>query len=337
MVSGRPLRIFFSVLGALLFAVLIWRVGVDTLVDNVRTLGWGFLGLIALGGMSHLMKTWAWRYTFPEEHRHLSFRLLVEVRLAGEAVSQLSFGGQLVGESTRAWMLRQEVPKRIGVTSVVLDRSMFAFTSLLLIVIGTLLSVVLLNLPESVRRYNLLIALGMGAVILLGVGAVRKRWPILSGPLAALGRVRRLKPWALRHREGVTGVEGTIYGFYDQSHSDFWRSFGLNLAGHFFSMMEVYWVLALFGLQPTLVAAFIIEALTKVVNFGGMVIPGNIGASEGGTMIILESLGLGGANGLTLAIARRLRGLFWAAVGLMIMYLHGWRAAEVRAATSRLE
>ncbi len=337
MVSGRPLRIFFSVLGALLFAVLIWRVGIDTLLQNVQTLGWGFLGLIALGGMSHLMKTWAWRYTFPKEHRNLPFRLLVEVRLAGEAVSQLSFAGQLVGESTRAWMLRREVPKRLGVSSVVLDRSMFTFTSLLLVVIGTVLSVVLLNLPESVRRYNLLIALGMGAVILLGVAAVRKHWPILSGPLAALGRFRRLKPLAERHREGVAGVERTIYGFYDQSHSSFWSSFGLNLAGHFFSMMEVYWVLSLLGLQPTLVAAFIIEALTKVVNFGGVVIPGNIGASEGGNMIILESLGLGGANGLTLALARRLRGLFWAAVGLMVIYVHGLRAAEVKAAASRLE
>ncbi len=337
MLSRRPLRILFALVGIALFLLLIRKVGAASLLENIQTLGWGFVGLIGLGGASHLAKTWAWRYTFPKEHRTVPFTRLLSVRLAGEGVSQLTFAGQLVGESTRAWMLRTSLPGRLGVSSVVLDRSMFTFTSLLLVVIGTLLSLATLNLPDAARRYNALIAVGMLAVILLGALAVRRRWPFLSAPLAALGRLRRLTPMAERHREGAGGIETIVYDFYEQSHSAFWYSFGLNLAGHFFSMLEVYLVLNLLGLNASLLAAFIIEALTKVVNFGGLLIPGNIGASEGGTMLILQSLDLGGANGLTLAIARRLRGLFWAAFGLGILYLHGLRTRPVKDAPSEIK
>lgn len=337
MALKAPVRIILGVLGLVLFAGLIWRVGPANLADNVRQLGWGFLGLIGLGGMSHLLKTWAWRWTFPRQYRTVPYIRLVGMRLAGEAVGQLTFAGQLMGETTRAVMLRGRLPGRVRVSSVVLDRSMFTFTSLLLAIAGTVLASALINLPQAARRYNFLIAFGMGLIVTLGMLAVRRRWPFLSGPLRALGRRPRLGGFAARHMAGVSAVEEVVYDFYQRSHSSFRWAFALNLGGHLFSMMEVYLVLWLLGLTPGLAAAFIIEALTKVVNFGGAFIPGNLGASEGGNMLILQSLGLGAANGLTLAVARRLRGLSWAAVGLAILYAHGMRAAEVKSAAAETE
>jgi hypothetical protein len=61
------------------------------------------------------------------------------------------------------------------------------------------------------------------------------------------------------------------------------------------------------------------------VNIAGAVVPGNYGTYEGGNMIILHALGLGGATGLTLGIARRLRGLAWAGVGFVVLVRHGLR------------
>ena len=52
----------------------------------------------------------------------------------------------------------------------------------------------------------------------------------------------------------------------------------------------------------------------------GMIIPGNMGTSEAGNMLVLGSLGLGSSNGLALALARRLRAWFWNVIGLAILY-----------------
>jgi uncharacterized membrane protein YbhN (UPF0104 family) len=100
---------------------------------------------------------------------------------------------------------------------------------------------------------------------------------------------------------------------------DFWRSFALQLTGHCFAVMEVYAVLWLLGAEPSLLLAFLIEALTKVVNIAGSFVPANVGTYEGGNMFILTVFGLPGSTGLTLAVIRRLRALFWSALGLLYL------------------
>jgi phosphatidylglycerophosphate synthase len=69
------------------------------------------------------------------------------------------------------------------------------------------------------------------------------------------------------------------------------------------------------GFKVSFFAALAIEALTKLVNIAGTFNPGNIGTYEGGNMLIVQMFGLSGAAGLTLAFTRRLRAIFWAAVG----------------------
>ena len=80
-------------------------------------------------------------------------------------------------------------------------------------------------------------------------------------------------------------------------------------------MGEVYLILHLMGINCTVFAALAIEALTKVVNTIGSFNPGNVGTYEGGNMLIGRLFGFSPAAGLTLALARRVRALFWAAVG----------------------
>jgi phosphatidylglycerophosphate synthase len=79
--------------------------------------------------------------------------------------------------------------------------------------------------------------------------------------------------------------------------------------------LEVYLILWLTGFKVSFFAALAIEALTKLVNIAGTFNPGNIGTYEGGNMLIVKMFGLSGASGLTVAFTRRLRAIFWAAVG----------------------
>ena len=51
----------------------------------------------------------------------------------------------------------------------------------------------------------------------------------------------------------------------------------------------------------------------------GALNPGNLGTYEGGNMLIAKMFGVAGTAGLTLALCRRVRAIFWAAVGAMCM------------------
>src|SRR5258707_6895820 len=52
-----------AISGIALLGCLIWRFGPGSLLENISTLGWGLVLIVALGGVAHLVKTWAWRLT----------------------------------------------------------------------------------------------------------------------------------------------------------------------------------------------------------------------------------------------------------------------------------
>lgn len=315
-----PLRIFLALAGISLFAFLIWRVGPGELLEGIRNIGWGFVPVFLLGGAAHLIKTRAWQFTLREEHRVLPFRRMFAIRLAGEGVSQVTFAGQVVGETTRALLMRPSVPMVAGISSVVLDRTMFTLTAMLFSVAGVLFSVVAFPLPGDIQRYAVWALVPISGVMALAVLAVRFRWAFISGPMKLAARFGILKRWMTSRVDSARGIEDLIYAFYSSAKKSFWASFCLNFAGHMVAMLEVFLILTLMGLEIPVASAFIIEALTKLINLGGALIPGNLGASEGGNMLILRGLGYAASDGFALAVARRIRGLAWTAVGLSLLY-----------------
>src|SRR5204862_7308673 len=77
------------------------------------------------------------------------------------------------------------------------------------------------------------------------------------------------------------------------------------------------------GFVPQVTAAYIIESLTKVINFAFGFVPGTIGVYETGNGIILRTLGYTAAIGVALGIVRKASIVFWTIIGLCII---AWRA-----------
>jgi putative ABC transport system permease protein len=77
------------------------------------------------------------------------------------------------------------------------------------------------------------------------------------------------------------------------------------------------------GFAPRVGAAYIIESLTKVINFAFAFVPGTIGVYETGNGIILRTLGYTTAIGVALAIVRKAAIIFWTVIGVFIIT---WRA-----------
>src|SRR5205807_2105048 len=118
-------------------------------------------------------------------------------------------------------------------------------------------------------------------------------------------------------------VELTVYGFYKRRRAAFFSMIGLDLASHVTSVVEVYVTLRLLGFVPQVNAAYIIESLTKVINFAFGFVPGTIGVYETGNGIILRTLGYTAAIGVALGIVRKASIVFWTIIGLCII---AWRA-----------
>src|SRR5271165_6141100 len=310
-----PLRLFAGVFGVLLLTYLIRRAGPAKLLESFAAMGWGLAVVIAWGGVAHLVKTWAWRLTLLDEKHHVSFGRMLGLRLASEAVGQLGGFGMLFGEGLRVSLLGPTMPLASGITSVTLDRALFILSAAVVSIVGLVSVLVVLPLPHALALYAGVFACIFLGVILITALAVTKRWPVFSGTARIMGRVRYFSAWIERKRVLIHSVENRLHDFYHRTPGSFWGSFALNLACHAAAVFEVYLILWLMGAKISLFAALAIEALTKLVNVVGTFNPGNVGTYEGGNMLIVKMFGLSGAAGLTLAFTRRLRAIFWAAVG----------------------
>src|SRR2546421_10645824 len=311
------------VLGALLLVYLIRTVGLEPIISALTRVGFGFFIVVGANGARHVLRTISTRLSVAPEHRRFSFLQAFAARLGGESMSFLTFAGPLLGEATKVALLRKRVPLVHGVPALVVDNLLYNLSVVLVICGGAVLMLFAYPVPTVAREMLIIIAavafLGMIAAAL----ATRKRVTLLTNVIDRLAR-RGFRPRFLRsRRHHIYRVELTVYGFYKRRRAAFFSMMALDLASHVTSVLEVYITLRMLGFIPRLGAAYIIEALIKVINFAFAFVPGTIGVYETGSGIILRTLGYTTVIGVALAIVRKAAIIFWTVIGLLII---AWRA-----------
>lgn len=318
-------------LGLALLVYVIRKVGVQPIFDALLKIGFGFFILLAISGSRHVLRTLAMSAAIPPEHRRFTFRHALAVRLAGEVISFLTFTGPLLGEATKVALLRKRVPLVSGVSALVVDNILYFLSVALFILSGAIVMLASFNLPPVVSYVLLGIAAGAMLGLVLSVWAASRRVMVLTLVIDTLGRFGIHPKFLTSRRDHIQDLESHVYDFYSHRPGAFFAMIGFNFLSHASSVLEVYVTLRLLGYTPYVHAAYVIESLTKVINFAFGFVPATIGVYEGGTAIILNTLGYTAAAGVTLALVRKAGTLFWTLIGLVVLV---WRAAP--GATRRL-
>ena len=314
-------RLAVALIGAWLLTHLVRRAGPATILHGIASVGWGLLLVIALAGLALAVRTWAWRLTLVDADLPPSFGRMFALRLVSEAAGQIGVFGQVFGDAWRIARLGSDLPIDSRIASVALDRALYTLSSTMVTIAGVTSAAFLLPLPGKWALYAKIFASALIIAVVLAVVAARWRWPAISGVAKALRRLGRLGQWVEQRREAIQAVEDRLFDFFHHSPAAFRWSFSLQMASHVAAVFEVFLVLRLMGQTVGLCSALAIEGLTKLVNVVGMINPGNAGTYEGGNMLFARLVSISGTAGLTLALIRRIRALFWAAIGAICAVL----------------
>lgn len=318
--TKRSMRVLALLLGITLLAYLVVHVGTGKLVENAKTIGWGILLVLGLAGIAHVIKTWAWRLTAPGELSKVSFARTLGLRLASEALGQFGVAGQFLGDGTRASLLGSEVQTSTAISSVALDRGLFMLSGLIVMLVGLVTLIFVPTAPRGLRICAGVTASVLLILLFLSVLAFRRGWPVLSGTARLVGRVPWLKGWLQRKESVILSAEEQMLKFHTRAPRAFWMSVLLNFVAHGLAIAEVYLILLLMGSRVPVAGALMLESLTKLINAIGGLIPGTLGAYEGGNMAIVKLVGISASGGLTLGLCRRFRAIVWAIVGGICLF-----------------
>jgi glycosyltransferase 2 family protein len=262
-----------------------------------------------------------WRFAFSTDR--LSLGTLLLVRVAGEAFNMATPTATLGGEAVKSWLLRPRVPLRETVPAVIVAKTTITIGQGLLLVLGVVLARATLaaHAPLLVAMQWLVVieAVALGA---FAVAQTRGLFARSSRMLARLGL------GTAGAYDALDVVDEALARFYRDRPGRLALSIAFHFAGWLLGALETWLILRFLGVPVSLLTATVIEAFGMAIRVATFLIPGNVGALEGGYAATFGALGLGSGVGVTFSLVRRLREATWIAIGLLVFAV---LRADVRA------
>jgi uncharacterized protein (TIRG00374 family) len=166
------------------------------------------------------------------------------------------------------------------------------------------------------------VTLAMAALLVAEtVGVIGFALVQVRGGAAVAGRILRHLGAGSRghHEELLHRVDARLGRLYQERRVRVLVSALLHTLGWAVGGLEIYVVLTLAGVPVSPATALVVEAAGSAVRFATFMVPGSLGALEGGNVALFAAFGLPGAAGLSFSLVRRLREATWAVIGLLAL------------------
>ena len=337
-----PAGIIFAALGTLLFAYYVWRAGPRDIWRSMLDLGAGFLLVLLISAVRPVVRSFAWTRCFEAPHA-LRLRDALRAYLAGDALGNVMPLGIVVSEPTKAALVRDRVPLSVSVAAIAVENLFYSLSVALFTAAGML--TVLLSFPQMPAKLRYVCAGALAGVvvfILCGYFVVRFEWRFVSRLLEFLYARRIFSGWLETRRVRVAAVEERIYGFYARNRARFLPILALEACFHLAGVAENYVTLYFISpTRPTLLAAFALESVNRVINVAFKFVPMRVGVDEAVTGWFTKALLLGTTSGVSLAIVRKARVVVWTIIGVVLLVRRGLSpraaAAEAQATIAQMK
>ena len=318
-----------TLLGIGLFGYFIYAVGFNEIVDGIGRFGVaGFAVILALYFGRIFVRSYAWKLSVHEPDE-LRMKDAVPAVIIGEALSSTIPLGILISGTSKAIAVRHRLPMVSGLSSVATENLFYSLVTSLFLIVGAIILLRGFTVdPGIVWAINLLIAAVL-ALVVLGIVMVVRQWHFASAIcnwLYSNGFLTRLLE---NGRYAVRRFEDLIYGFYRRYPRRFLPICLLEAAFHFFALAEVWFILTrLTGEFPSLMITFLLESVSRLVTVLFKLVPFVIGVDEAGAQFVGNAVGLAAGIGVTLAVIRKGRILFWTAIGVALIIKRGLSFSE---------
>lgn len=326
----KILGLVLTIIGIGLFSYFVYSVGISEIAGNVERFGIaGFAVILAIYFARIMTRAAAWKLSVYEPYS-LGLRDTVSAVIIGEAMSSMLPLGILISGTAKAVAVRKRVPIVVGLSSVATENLFYSFTTSVFLMVGAFVFARGFELDRGwVITINILIGVLVGLLI-LGITMIVRQWHFASETCEWIYRRGFAKRILENGRLDVRLFENFIYGFYRKHPKRFLPICLLESAFHILGIIEVLFVLSRISpAVPEFLNAFVLESVSRLISIVFKLVPFLVGVDEAGAQFVAETVGIGAGIGVTLAIIRKGRVLFWTGVGLILIIKRNISVKEI--------
>lgn len=322
----KKARYIFLLVGILLIFVLFKTFGIKATIDKISEIGQGFWIITGIFFFTNLFLTLAWRILINYPLKGFYFHKFMLARLAGDSTTAFNALGAVAGEPLKAMYVKDFLPMKVGLASVVLDRTIKTISSILITLTGIIISLFVLNIPPYISGLTILLCLSsLIAMIILLKKQKQGLTEYILKKLPAKIKERYLTESRLEKIKTLDDEIKFIFSSRDNLYH-FYISLFLHYTAIIISCsLEIYLIAVYLNVGEgfDIVDAFFIYVFGFILTSLMFFMPANVGTSEGSYSLALSMLGFNPSLGLSIGIIRRLRTFFWAGIGVILLFYAG--------------
>jgi uncharacterized protein (TIRG00374 family) len=311
------IRRIFLAFGLLLFAYLVYRLKPSLLLQNLKLFGFNFVYILLVSSAGYIAFTLAWEIFLKELTKKVHFWEIFKIKIAGETVGSLTplaWGG---GDPVRVLLLKNHLPLTEGAASVVVDRTLNSMAVAFFMLIGVLIAFIKFSLPPALE-------IGVSAIlgVILGTSLffyVRSHEGLFEFFIDLAKKLRLKKHFAEKTMAQAREIDRSISEFYRLNKKGFFSAFFLHFVGKLSGALEIYLAAWFLKYPIGFVDSYLLLSMTVIVNMLFAFVPGGLGVLEGAYAGTFGLVNLNPVMGTSIQIIRRVRMVFWTALGLIFL------------------
>jgi len=302
----------------MLVVYLIADSGAGEVARAMLVVGWGLLPITLFHLVPLFFSALSWRELLPLSSRP-DVISVTWIRWIRESINALlpvaGVGGDVAG--ARLAHLRG-VPGAQAAASMVVDTTVGVMTQLVFVLTGVLLLMI-----RSTEHTALLVAwvvlIGMGVFIVAIAAFVLVQHRNMFVMFAKLARGLVPEKWLSSFAGNASAIDDAVVAVY-RSRFAFLRANLLRLVGWAAGTGEIWLVMQFLGQPLGVLDAFILESLSSGVRAAAFMVPGALGALEGGFVLFGALFGLPAETALAISLSKRVRELILGLPGLFVWH-----------------
>lgn len=313
----------FMLIGAIAFVLMIYKIGIRTITDNLLKIEWWIIPILALWVLVYLLNTLSGLMIINnlEKLRHIGFFQLYKITLSTFAINTATPMGLIGGEPYKIIELSPYLGSNKATSSVILFSAMHFLAHFIFWMLSITLTLVIIPLDLTWK-----IALSTSFIICLLLFNLTLKGCNKGIINSVFKCVKRLPPlehivtkFIEKNKNNIQIIDSQIKGLQNNNPTIFYATLIIELAARIISCAELYFLFIAYQTPIKFIDCILIMAFTSLLANILFFMPLQIGTREAGFILSMKLLGLSPTLAITISIVTRIRELFWMIIGIILI------------------